>query len=197
MNQLLLNGNPINFPLSPESQFHEMLTYLKRQIDPNSALISSIRIDGNEIPNTEDQALGTTPVSHFELIEIFTTHPKEVADETLYDLIEFSKALENLATTAAQNVSKTDFMVHFNRLLEGITTFTEAVSGVKRVLKLGLFNSIQLLESNLLSILREVLQAHEQRNTIALAQLISEDLQENLRNWRNTGLPSLIRSRDS
>lgn len=197
MNQLLLNGNSIQFPLDQQCQFSEMIRYLRGQIDPSSALISSVRIDGNEVPNTEDSALGSTPISHFERIEIFTSHPKQVVQDTLQDLIEFSQVLEGMAAQAAGRTSDVDFPVYFNRLLDGIGTFTEAVSSVKGVLKLGLFNSIQVLESQLLNILQNILIAHQQANSNELARLLSEELPANLKTWRETGLPSLIRSRDS
>ncbi len=197
MNSIFLNGIQIHVPLSPDSHFHEIMSYLKGQIDPASALISCVRIDGNDVPNTDDSGLTSTPVSHLGSIEVFTSHPKEVADETLYDLVEFSKVLESFALSSAEQVSESDFPIHFNRLIEGISTFTEAISGVKRILRLGLFNSIQVLEADLFSILRDILKSQEAGQTKNLAQLLKEELPKNLKNWRERGLPSLIRSRDS
>ena len=197
MNPIYLNGIQVTVTIAPDCCFHELLNYLKGQIDPGSALITSVRINGNEVPNTEEQSIASTPVAHLDLIEVFTSHPKEVADETLYDLVEFSKILENLSITSATQISQVEFQTQFNRLIDGIGTFTEAVSGVKRILKLGLFNSIQALEVNLLNTLRDILKAKEHRQTEYLTQLLSVDLPENLRNWRESGLPSLIRSRDS
>ena len=197
MNPVLLNGIKIPVPFSGENQFHEVINYLKGQIDPGSALITSVKIDGSEIPNTEDHALGITPLSHFGLIEVFTSHPKEVADDTLQDLIEFSKILEDLSRDSAEHMNETEFPIYFDRLMDGIGTFTDAISGVKRILKLGLFNSIQALETELLASLREILKAKEKGEKELLSQLLNENLPRNFKNWRESGLPSLVRSRDS
>ena len=197
MNSVFLNGNPVQVPLIPESSFCEVLSFLNQQIDPQVALISTVRIDGIEVPNTEDRDLAATPVSHFGKIEIFTSHPKEIADETLHDLIEFSKFLQSFSQSSAEQIHETDFFVQFDRLIDGISTFTEAISSVKRILKLGLFNSIQNLEIELLAILTEISTHREANNREALYSLLNEQLPSHLQKWREQGLPSLIRSRDS
>jgi hypothetical protein len=197
MNQILLNGNKVKTPTSGNTPFSELMRFLKSQIDSNLALITRVKIDGNDIPNTEDEALASTPLGHFEHIEIFTSHPKEVADETLHDLMTFAQVLEDLCQHCAAQTEEAPFAHQFGRLIDGITTFTDAVSGVKQILKLGLFNSIQMLETELLTILREILQAKEKKDMPTLSNLLAEKLPLNLRKWRETGLPSLIRSRDS
>lgn len=197
MNTILVNGNPIQIPFKTTVTFDEVMSYIKGQIDPNSALIASIRLDGTDVIDPEDQALAATPSSHFNQIEIFTLHPKDVAQETLSDLIEFSKILENLSIKAATRHQEQDFPVYFSQLIDGLNTFTEAVSGVKRILKLGLFNSIQSLESSLLVTLKKILATQEGAIDENLDQLLTEELPKNLKEWRETGLPSLIRSRDS
>jgi hypothetical protein len=197
MNPILLNGQPVMIPTEQSERFRDVFTYLKNNMDSNTALISAVKIDGVEVPNTEDEILAQTPLSHFKRIEFFTSHPKEVADETLQDLLAFSSSLEDQATFAAEQIADRDFPHHFNRLIDGVTTFTEAVSGVKRILKLGLFNSIQALEAELLRVLRDILAAHENRQMDTISQLLKADLPENLKKWRENGLPDLIRSRDS
>jgi hypothetical protein len=197
MNPIYLNGIKVPITLPNDCQFHEVMKYLSEKIDPQTALITSVKINGNEVSNTEDGAVASTPWVHLDLVEVFTSHPKELANETLYNLVEFSKFLETQATTTADCVAGEEFQINFNRLIDGISTFTEAISEVKRVLKLGLFNSIQNLESELLEILKTILKNKELDQTEPLIQLLREDLVKNIIQWREAGLPSLIRSRDS
>ncbi len=123
-------------------------------------------------------------------------NPRELADDTLQSLLQFSETLEELSILCSNCVGQPDFYRHFTRLIEGIGTFTDGIVGVKRILNLGLFNGIQLLEMNLLTILKDILTAQEESQLDHMTQLLREPLSNNLREWRENGLPALIRSRD-
>lgn len=141
-----------------------------------------------------------------ELTEIFrvkfesetqTSSPRELADQTLQDLKVFLTMLENLSQKAAGQMGQVDFFGRFISLLDGISTFIEAITHIKAILRLGMFPAVSALEIDLLSILKDLLTAQEKRQSDYMIELLNLHLPSNLREWRETGIPKLIRARDS
>lgn len=125
-------------------------------------------------------------------------HARELSDETLRSLMEFCEVLERLCTGVAEISTDPSFYSEFSSLIDGISTFTEGVSCVKRALKLekGAIPILDSLETQLISILKGLLTHQENRDPTSISEIIKADLKENLQNWRQVALPVLIRSRD-
>jgi len=124
-------------------------------------------------------------------------HPKDIAEETLRSLIEFSHLLENLCQTSAAALPGPDFPAAFTRLVDGLTTFAEGITDIKRALKIGLLQPVNILEADLVSILQDICISQEKGQEDYMVELLEKHLPLNLKQWRETGIPSLIRARDS
>ncbi len=129
--------------------------------------------------------------------------PKELAEETLQTLLKFTEHLENLSKRSSELIAQTDAAAQAEipqdllRLVDGISAFTEAVSTVKQVLHVGSVPPINILEVDLLSILKDMLQCHETKQMDYMTDLLREHLPKNLSEWRTDGIPFLIRLRDN
>jgi hypothetical protein len=196
MNYLSIDGVELALELSQETSLNETIRYLKESLVSERALISLIRINGNDVIDPATSEIGSSPISQLNSIEIFTSHPRELADETLQHLAEYSHILENLSRTCGELAEDPSFHGSFVRLIEGITTFTEAIAEVKKILKASLLQSVNVLEADLLSILKDILMSQQQKQTQYMTDLLKLHLPENLKQWRETGIPDLIHLQD-
>lgn len=123
--------------------------------------------------------------------------PKSIALETLYTLQLF---LDNLIGLCARILEENELTVKeasYQRLLEGIDTVMESILTARTVLRIGIHPQVNLLEADLLSILKDLLDAAQEGNTEYQEELIRTHLPQNLREWRHEGIPEMIRCRDS
>lgn len=196
MNYLAIDGVELTLELSQETSLNETIRYLKESLVSERSLISLIRINGSDVVDPSVPEIGKTPISQLRSIEIFTSHPKELADETLQHISEYSIILENLSRSCGELTQDPNFHGNFIRLIEGITTFTEAISEVKKILKAVSLQSVNVLEADLLSILKDVLMSQQQNQIQYLTDLLKLHLPENLKQWRESGIPDLIHLQD-
>jgi len=196
MSYLLVNGIELNIPLSPEASFQDLIVFLRKNLTSESALISSVKVNGNEVNEPDEEKLATVPISQLKSVEVLTRHPKELAQETLEDAMEFISVLMSFSKKTAERIGGPEFFGSLNQLVDGIGYFTEAIIHVKKILKIGSLEVTDALEDQLLLILKEILRAHQKGQKQHLADFLNQDLIVNLEQWRMRGLPSLIRSRD-
>lgn len=190
MNHYSINGIEKELPNGVQRSLKELITEIRDNYNNESTLISSILVNGIEIDAQDEQLIGAVPLSELRTLEIFTAHPKEIAEETLQSLIEYTKHLEALCETVAVDQSK------LPKLADGITTFIDALTNVKHILHIGIMPSVQVLEADLASILKDILE-YQQKKQFQHVGIVSRDaLAPNLALWRTEGLPQLIRSRD-
>jgi hypothetical protein len=197
MNQILLNGKEIQYAASPDDCVEELMAKIRRDFNSDSALISAIKINGKELNTEGEEAVNRLPVSKIRSLEVFTTHPRELAEETLQSLIEFTAHLENFSRQAADHLEKGKSPHEFVKLVEGIETFTEALVGTKQILRIGLLPAVTSLEADLSSILKDLVLFAESGQRDYVIDLMRNHLPANLADWRVSGIPALIRSRDS
>jgi hypothetical protein len=69
--------------------------------------------------------------------------------------------------------------------------------GAKQILRVGVMPSVNLLEVDLHSVLKDLLEFHHRGQREFVVELMREHLPRNLREWRLQGIPELIRARDS
>lgn len=199
MNHLLqVNGRPVNYATSPEQPLQELMVRLRHDFNSDATVISSIRIDGNEMDEATENAIGNLKVADIRSIEIFTAHPRELAEETLQSLLEFTGHLEGLSQNAGAMLQEGRPPKHeFARLLDGLDTFSEALLQAKQILRVGQLDPINILEADLASILKDLVHFTEKQQLDYVIDLLTIHLPKNLSEWRNQGIPALIRSRDS
>ena len=190
MSAFRINGVERNLPIEAEKPFNDLLLYVRQHIATETSLISRVLVNGIELSESDENVFRGIPLSQLQSVEVFTTHPREMAEETLQMLIEFAGHLESLSL-------ETSISGDLRKLVEGITTFTDGIQGVKSLLRIGFQPHIAILEADLVEILKEALEYKESGQDAYVAELLREHLPANLREWREKGLPALIRSRDS
>lgn len=122
----------------------------------------------------------------------------ELVQETLEDLVEFSKILEGLCQKCvAAGQKKAEFLELFIQLIDGLSIFIEAISHVLQLMKLDTLQPVNRLELELLSILKELEASHQTGRIESMEEKIKNRLSPNLFEWRTKGLPALIRARDN
>ena len=190
MNHYLINGVTKELPTDQNPSLRDLIGQIRSNHSNDSTLISTILVNGIEIDANDEQLIGAVPISELRTLEIFTAHPKEIAEETLQSLVEFTKHLEALCETVAKDHQK------LPKLADGIMTFIDALTNVKTILHIGIMPSVQILEADLASILKDILDFQQKKQLDYVANVISDALAPNLALWRTEGLPNLIRSRD-
>jgi hypothetical protein len=198
MIHVIVNGVEVALPAQADSSLRELLQEIRTGYSTETSLISSILINGIEIDAQDETAIGGVKLKELRSIEVFTAHPKEIAEETLQSLIEFSNHLEKLCENTAKLLlevpSQTEMLP---KLADGITTFIDALTNVKLILHVGAMNKVQILEADMLSILKDMLDYQRKSEFAFVGTVIKDALIPNLETWRLDGIPSLIRLRDS
>jgi hypothetical protein len=197
---LIVNGSAMELPLEIESSLGELLLFLRDSYTTDSCCISSIRIDGEEISEATEKALAPLPITELQSIEILTSHPRELVQETLRGMVDFCEPLLDRAIAAAEAFRQEG---HPSRelasLIDGIGVFTEALNGAKQILRIGpgAIPRLDLLEADLTSIMKDILHFYEEGQIAYVSELLGDHLVRNIREWKAEGLQELIRSRDS
>jgi hypothetical protein len=223
MKSLSINGIKKPSLLNENNSLHHLLVDLRQTYVSETNVITLIRIDGKDLDERGENEFAEVPLSAFDAIEVFTMHPREIAEETLKHLLEFTYHLEKFSQNAAEAVyqyqlnnkddKKTKTFPEITALVDGVSTFIDSLFHVKRILRIGLneediarFNSnptqsitglLVLLETDLLEILKETLEFLQKKELLNVAEMLREHLSANIIEWREKGIPAIIRSRDT
>lgn len=195
MNEIMIDGIRRNIPLESESRFEDLLGYVQEYCVSETSVIASVKIDGVDIVEYDQTELARIPLEKLDLIEVRTAHPREIAEDTLQTLLPFCDSLARLSRAIAVEPETGD--PRYTQLIDGIETLMESISAVKMTLRIGVLESVNVLEAELLSILKDILFARQNSDDAYLMDLLSEHLPNHLEQWRDAGIPALIRSRDS
>ncbi len=128
--------------------------------------------------------------------EIFSDPILQMARDTLSTLNDYSEVLEGLSVKASDLVGETEFQEGFLKLIEGIQTFADSITQVKAVLHRGFHPATTVLESDLTSILKDLLESQEKGDLKYEKLLLKTHLPANLTQWRATGIPAIQQLRD-
>lgn|GEM_PF-3697584 len=194
----------INGVVQPSDEFEgrsfdELLKIVGSKLgDVDGQLISSIKVNGVEISETEEMALSTEPCAKLESVEITLAHPREIAEDTLQTLKIFAGKLADLSLRAADEFEDaTPRSESYLRLIDGIQTFVESILSVRQVLRIGLLQPVRLLEADLLSIAQDLLAAHMSGDRAYRGMLLRNQLPACMDDWAQQGIPAMISCRDS
>jgi hypothetical protein len=194
MNHFLVNGVERPSPVGADANFGALIGYVHDKMTSDRSLVSSIRVDGVEIGQAEENSLSGVSLSDLESVEITFAHPRELAEETLQILRGFA---DRLAEMSRELAAAPFAQAEFTKLVDGIQTFTESLAQVKGILRIGILEPVNVLEADLVSILKDVLETLQTGDGAYRADLLREHLPKNLGEWAREGIPALIRSRDS
>lgn len=223
MKSLSINGVVKSSSLNENNSLHHLLDDLRQTYVSESNVITMIRIDGKDLDESGEKEFSEVPLSAFDAIEVFTMHPREIAEQTLQHLLEFTYHLERYCQNAAEAVThyhlnnkddkKTKTFSEITALVDGVSTFIDSLFYVKRILRIGLnehdiarFNAsptqsimglLALLETDLLEILKETLEFLQKDELLNVAEMLQGHLSSNIIEWREKGIPAIIRSRDT
>jgi len=167
--------------------------------------MSSHSIKNIEVDKSETQEPVTGQLSQSGAVEPNPLHAREIAERTLHDALEYLVYLEALSRECGNSILPvnvinrfdTEFNQLFVNLIDAISTFTEALTCVKQILRIGILQPVNILEADLLSILKDILSGKQNEEKSYLKDLLTIHLPKNLEQWRTTGIPAIIRSRDS
>jgi hypothetical protein len=192
MKDFAVNGFRKESPLAEELPFQDLLAHIRKTYTTEGSLISSILVNGIELEGDDEKMLERVPIAQIKTLEVHTQHPREVAEETLQNLVGFTSHLEAvcLKLAAAETLNLAE-------LVDGIRTFVEALDSAKRILRITRFPATDLLETDLSSIFRDLAVSQEKGDIIHVGELLNTHLRTNIVQWREEGIPALIRSRDS
>lgn len=198
MNLFSINGMSCPTPIGHEETFENLIAYLHRSLVNENSLISSIRVNGSEIGPTEEADLAGKPLSAIESIEVVCVHPREIAEETLQALRLLLPTLSDLSRRAAAAVEQgLTAESETRRLIDGLETLSDAVTSARTILRLGRLATVDVLESDLLSILQDLFDSQKKGDLKYRVELLRDHLPANLGEWGTTGIPEMIRARDS
>ena len=195
MIQFMLNGTEKSVPISPEQELGELLKYVHGNFCNEGSLLASVKVDGIEMTEKDQDTLGTMPLSLLMSVEVTTRSPREVAEDSLKTLLPY---VEQLAALSRRVVAENGLdTLEFSKLIDGISLFSETIATVKATLRIGYHEKVSLLEADLMSVLQEVLEYKQKDEREHLAQMVSEHLASCLDEWRTVGIPALMRARDN
>lgn len=200
MNHFLVNGREVELPAGasdPNQGFSAFMEQVRRQFNSEASVIASIRVDGDELDGEREEQLSALPLSEIGSIELFTAHPREIAEETLQNLLDFTSHLEQFSRQSAEKLLAHQVPQEFMKLIDGIEIFTGGLVQVRMTLRIGRLEPVSVLEADLLSILKDLVEFTESGDRDYVIDLLQNHLPLNLEDWRREGIPALIRSRDS
>jgi hypothetical protein len=226
MSQFTVNGKEVALNIPPQTPLKEVIDHLLKKMTNDQTAISSIRVNGmelgTELTPIQERDYGSIPIADLETIDVVTTFSRELIDDTLHHLLQYSTFLANLSTSASSLVGpaslaqQKEFHLSFRELVDGVTTFSDGISSIRQMLqisdqsKAGL--RISELELELLNLLRGLFSAYrmsaEEKATQphsaggvenelsasceTICQILKERLPTHLTAWRNEGIPAMI-----
>jgi hypothetical protein len=193
MNQFMINGAERPAPIGENETVGNLMVYVRSNLLGDSALLSSLVVDGVEIADPDEPALSSLPLSQLDSVQLTIMHPREMVEDTLQSLLIFTQALAPLSRKIGADGGDDDFQ----RLIDGVQTLAETVTSVREFLRIGIIREVNVLETDLVTILNDLLRARQEGNRAHHDSLLSESLPANLEDWVSKGIPALIRCRDS
>lgn len=191
MKTIRVNGVDTQIPAGA-AVFDDFIQSLSTTLNQNSQVISSIRINGIEVSETEEASLKTLPIEELGDIEVLTSNPADLAYETLNTLETYIDRLVASVDRAALHYRGKNLIAgdaYFSKSIDGLDLFVQTIGGIKMALRIGLQPKVALSEAALVSIMNDLLEAKRQNNYVFMADLLQKDLVENLNEWKNQVFP--------
>lgn len=111
--------------------------------------------------------------------------PHEIAIDTLNTLKDFTADLLVLTSNLASGLPSGQSSQDFETLIDGIGLLVDSIVEVKKLFRMGFLAETDPLETELLSIFRQMLTENKVEASLRIP--------EHLVKWRDTGLPALLK----
>lgn len=186
--------NGVEEEVPEEAKLGEFLGAFSEELKKENMVIASLKVNGQEPSADEETQFRSKSFQQLGDVEVFTVRPSDLAYETLSTLGQYVDLLIHSVQKASEGYKKKNYITadaHFSKAIDGLDLFVQTVGGVKLALKVGLDPKIALTEASLVSIMQDLLQAKRQNNYVFLADLLQNDLVENLVEWRDQVFPIL------
>lgn len=190
----------------------EALTAVHRSVNTASAVVCRVVVDGVELTPSNEPAFAALQVGNVERVEVETAHPEALTQDTLKTLGAFLEELISLSRRIAADL-EVGKVSHdgFLKLVDGVQTACEAVHVSKKAVQQRVSNrgadapapsstqdplrnaqTLALLETDLNSILVDLLEAQIAGHKPFVHELLDQHLPANLREWIERGIPALM-----
>lgn len=212
MSQFTVNGKEVSLEIPPQTPLKDLIDHLLKKMTNDQTVISTIRVNGMELGTEltphQEQEFGSIPFSDLESIDVETTFSRELVDDTLQHLLQYSTFLSSLSISTAALLADKEFHSALRDLVDGVTTLAEGISSVRQMLRITgdspAGTKIAELESELLSLLEDLyasylenserpLDAGNHNHSEAIRKVLENRLPSNLNAWRDEGIPGMIR----
>lgn len=177
---------------APAERFSDFLKDLNQSLRSSEQVISSIKVDGKEISDSDEVRLKEATIGNVGDVEIFTSSPAELAHETLATLDLYIAKVSESLKKAADSYKVKNYLAadaYFVRAVDSLDLFVQTIGGIKLALRIGLHTKIALVEASLISTMNDLLNAKRENNYVFLAELLENDLINNLNEWRDDIFP--------
>lgn len=191
MKTLIINGKETNHEDLEAKDFETFLSKLSHRISSEKHVICTIKVDGNNLSEEDENELKAMPLQAIQSVEITTADPIELSFETVDSIEEYiGRILPSVNVCAVLYEQGANHMAEkkLQEITKALETVIDVIQNVIINLKLSTDSYINLLEQDLLSTLKAMLMLKRSNDTKNLGELIKNDLTENLLEWKTKGL---------
>lgn len=192
MSQLIINGIESPRIFFPEQKLGDLLQQLRGELNSESSLITRLKVDGVDISENNEGRLERIPLSELNRIEVFTSHPKAFAKETLTTISDLLEVMILMCKRCGDPIKPRELDREVRRILDGLDVLAQTVDAVKKTLSTSVSTEVKVLEVDLFSILQDTEEAFKSKNASFLKELLSVHLVENLDGWRKQAIPYFL-----
>jgi hypothetical protein len=193
MKNFMINGEPQNFA-TDAVDFGEFIQHINRDYCQKKKVISSIKIDGKELTESDESFLEKMPLSSIDTIEVDIANPADLTGSALDTLTLYVDRLIETLQKSAKSYSEKNLIAgdhFFAKSVDSLDLFIQTVSAIKVSVGIKLNTKVAIAEASLVSTVNDLLTAKRQNNLVFLAELLEKDLVENLNEWKFEVFPIL------
>jgi len=123
--------------------------------------------------------------------------PREIALDTLHTLRLYIDRVVHQCDRVADETDPVLREELFQQLLDSLAVINEGLALSRRILRPGIHATLDLLETDLLSILKDLCLAAEANQADHRMELVAIHLVKNLNEWRESGIPLIVEAAGS
>lgn len=204
MVNLIINGK--KFDKDDSILFGEFLVGLNRDLASKSQVISVLKINGETVDESGEPKYSMRSLGQIGRIEITTVDQLELAFEALASAKSYIKKLISYCQLNGENYKSgkiKDADKNFLHLVDGLENLVQLVMTSQSILR-GKYkgihtndSSLRIAQVRLVSAIEELLPAKRQNDHELLADILTNELPEALREMSDYGIPVLQRLRNT
>jgi hypothetical protein len=190
MQSCVIDGQIREFNLNGDDSLASMLNSLNVDLARNGRFISSMRLNGREIDDINEES--SQRLERIGPIEITTESPLRVARNIIAEGENFIEGLQDYLVRTAGHFSSDSERAgrYFDEAVKGLQWFVQMISFIEKTLRLD-FNRLSLngtsIEEYVLrlnSIFQEIVNSQENFDPVLLADILEYDLVPHLEEWK-------------